>query len=145
MVEITGTYEGDLRVRAVHGPSGAEVITDAPVDNHGRGEGFSPTDLIATSLGTCILTIFGILAERRGLDLAGASFSVRKEMVADPKRRIARLETTIRLPARLGEEDRRALEAAARACPVHESLSERVECPLHFVYETRAGGPEQTR
>jgi putative redox protein len=136
MVEVTGVYEGGLRLRAVHGPSRGELVTDAPVDNHGKGEGFSPTDLIGTSLGTCILTILGILAEKRGLDLTGASFTVKKEMVADPRRRIARLTTTIRLPASLTEEQRRVLETAAHACPVHESLSPRVETPLEFRYGT---------
>lgn len=135
MVEIRGTYDGDLKVTAVHGPSGNSLTTDAPADNKGQGRTFSPTDLIATSLGTCILTILGIRAAAKGIDIAGASFAVEKEMVADPKRRIARLTTTIRLPASVPESERPALESSARACPVHETLSPRTETPLRFVYE----------
>ena len=134
MVEVTGVYEGNLRVRAVHGPSGNEVVLDAPVDNHGKGESFSPTDLVATGLGGCVLTILAMLAERRGIDFRGASFKVMKEMIADPKRRIARLSLTLRLPAAIPPEQRPAFEAAARACPVHQSVSPRTEIPMEFVY-----------
>lgn len=134
VVEVTGTYEGDLRCRVRHGPSGAEFLTDAPLDNEGRGEAFSPTDLVGTAMGACILTIVGIEARRRGLDIAGSTFRVTKAMAADPHRRIARLATTITLPATLREPDRRALEAAARGCPVHRSLAEGVDAPVDFVY-----------
>ena len=135
MVEVSGVYEGDLRCVAVHGPSGSKLITDAPVDNEGQGRHFSPTDLVASALGTCVLTILGIVARRRGVDIRGSRFDVKKRMVADPKRRIAAIETTVLLPVRLGEEDRRALESAARACPIHHSLDERIDTPVEFVYE----------
>jgi len=135
IVAIEGTYEGDLRVRAVHGPSGTSILTDAPKDNEGKERSFSPTDLVATALGTCILTILGIHARRRGVDLSGARFRTTKEMASAPLRRVARLVTTLTLPASIGPEDRRALEAAARTCPVTASLHPDVEESVHFVYE----------
>ena len=127
-------YEGGLRCHAVHGPSGAQLRTDAPVDNHGRGESFSPTDLVATALGACMLTILGIVAERHGLDLRGASATVEKHMVADPERRIGALPVRIRIPLDLAEEERRLLERAAAACPVCRSLAPGVERPVEFVW-----------
>lgn len=135
IVAIEGVYEGDLRVRAVHGPSGTSVTTDAPKDNEGKERSFSPTDLVATALGTCILTILGIHARRRGVDIAGARFRTTKEMAAAPLRRIARLVTTITLPAAVGAEHRQALEAAARTCPVTASLHADVEERVEFRYE----------
>ena len=134
MVTIEGNYLGDLQVEAVHGPSGATLRTDAPADNQGKGREFSPTDLVATSLGTCIATILGIVARRREIDLAGMRFRVTKEMVADPDRRIGSLSTTIFFPASVPEEARPVLERAAHACPVHRSLDPRVEAPIEFVY-----------
>ena len=100
----------------------------------GRGESFSPTDLVATALGTCILTILGILAQRRGLDLSGATFSVEKHMATEPVRRIGRLDVVVNLPAALAPDDRAALERAAFTCPVHRSLHPDVEAPIRFVY-----------
>lgn len=135
MVEITGRYVGDLRVEAVHGPSGARLTLDAPKDHEGLGRSFSPTDLVATALGSCIVTVVAIVARRRGLAIGEPAFSVTKEMVNDPQRRIGRLATTIRLPATLSPEDRTVLERAAHTCPVHRSLGEHVETPITFVYE----------
>ena len=135
MVETTGRYLGDLRVLAAHGPSGAEITTDAPVDNEGLGRNFSPTDLMGAALGTSILTILGIVARRREIDIRGARYRIEKEMVADPKRRIAKLTTTIWLPASLSEDDRRVLEQAAHGCPVHHSLDPRIEAPVEVLYE----------
>lgn len=130
MVRIEIRYEGDLRCRATHGPSGAELSTDAPADNHGRGESFSPTDLVATALGSCMLTILGIVARERGWSLEGASATVDKHMAADPRRRIGRLDVRLRLPPDLDERAWRTLEQAARTCPVAESLSDRLEVAL---------------
>lgn len=132
MVQIRVTYEGGLRTRAVHGPSGRELVTDAPVDNHGQGESFSPTDLVATALGTCMLTIMGIAAAKHGWPLEGASATVEKRMVADPGRRIAELEVVIRVPGDLDRRARRVLEKAALECPVHRTLGNRVELPVRF-------------
>ena len=91
MVTITVNYEGNLRCKATHGPSGTTLITDAPTDNHGKGESFSPTDLVATALPACVLTIMGIAAQKHGLNLEGMSAVTTKEMSAAPPRRIARL------------------------------------------------------
>ncbi len=135
MVTIEGSYQGDLRVEARHGPSGTTLHTDAPVDHEGLGTTFSPTDLVATALGTCITTIVGITARRRETDVSGMRFRVTKEMVADPKRRIGKLATTVWLPASLPHEERTILERAGRACPVHHSLDPRIEAPVEFVYE----------
>jgi putative redox protein len=135
MVVITGSYQGDLRCEATHGPSGSKLVTDAPADNMGKGETFSPTDLVATALGTCILTTMAIVATRRGIDFTAASFSVEKHMVADPERRIGRLPVTIRMPASISPENRAVLERTAHTCPVHKSLGAGVESPITFVYE----------
>lgn len=135
VVRIEGGYEGGLRCSARHTASGSELVTDAPLDNQGRGESFSPTDLVATALGTCITTIMGIVADRRGLDLSSLRWSVEKRMIADPHRRIASLHVELRLPETLADADRKALERAAHHCPVHASLDPRVEAPIAFVYE----------
>lgn len=134
MVPISIQYEGNLRCRATHGPSGTELVTDAPVDNHGKGESFSPTDLVAAALGGCLATIMGIVAERHGLDLAGLHISVEKEMTAEPVRRIGTLRVRVTMPAGITPEDRRRLESAALRCPVKESLAEGVSLPVEFVY-----------
>lgn len=132
MVKISIRYEGGLRCAATHGPSGETLQTDAPVDNHGRGETFSPTDLVATALGTCMATTMGIVAERHGVDLRGLEVEVTKEMSADAPRRIARLTTTLRLPLPADHPKRVLLENAALACPVHQSLHPDVALPVDF-------------
>jgi putative redox protein len=132
MVEIQIAYEGQLHCTASHAPSGTRLTTDAPKDNMGRGESFSPTDLVATALGTCILTTMAIAAQRRGLELSGASARVTKEMVTSPARRIGRLSVEIVMPQELPEEERTRLEHAAHACPVHKSLHPDVEIPITF-------------
>ncbi len=134
MVQVDATYEGDLHAVATHGPSGATVTTDAPKDNEGRGESFSPTDLVGTALGTCMLTIMGITAKRRELSIEGATVSVQKVMALEPERRIGRLELTFRMPSGLSPEDRVALERSAMACPVHKSLHPDIEMPVAFNY-----------
>ncbi len=139
-VEIRISYQGALRCHARHGPSGTELHTDAPVDNQGRGQSFSPTDLVATALGSCMLTIMGIVAERHGIDLRGTTVCVEKHMVADPERRIGSLPVTIRVPQRLAAADRARLEAAALGCPVHRSLGDGVERPVHFEWGAGADG-----
>jgi putative redox protein len=132
MVTIRSTYLGELRTRAVHGPSKKELVTDAPVDNQGKGESFSPTDLVATALGTCMLTTMGIVAARHGWDLAGATATVEKHMVADPERRIGKLVVALHLPTALDERARTTLERTALTCPVHRSLRSDVEIPVTF-------------
>jgi putative redox protein len=138
-VEIQVSYEGALRCRATHGPSKSQLTTDAPVDNQGRGETFSPTDLVATALGTCLLTTMGIVAQRHGIDLTGATVKVEKHMIADPDRRIAALPAVVTFPARVAAEvadkERALLERTAHGCPVQRSLDPRVERPIAFVWE----------
>jgi putative redox protein len=135
MVKIEGRYLGDLRCEATHGPSGTTLTTDAPVDNMGKGEMFSPTDLLATALGTCVVTTMAIVAQRRGIDFSSARFTVEKHMTVDPVRRVGRVPVTIRMPASYDAETRTILERAAHACPVHRSLHPDVSAPISFVYE----------
>lgn len=132
MVRIDIRYEGDLRTRALHGPSSAELLTDAPADNQGLGRSFSPTDLLATALGSCVLTIMGIAARTRGLDLSGARVSVEKHMLSAPRRRVGRLVLEIHVPVDPGPQGRAALEAAAGLCPVHASLHPEVQVEQRF-------------
>ncbi len=134
MVSISIEYQGKLRCQARHEPSGNTLITDAPIDNCGKGESFSPTDLVATALGSCILTIMGIIAERNEIDISGAEVNVGKEMVADPVRRIGSLKVDVRIPHQLSEDDRKRLENGARTCPVHKSLHPDVDAPIVFHY-----------
>lgn len=132
MVEMTIAYEGQLRCAATHGPSGDTIHTDAPKDNHGKGEAFSPTDLVGTALGSCMLTTMAIVAERKGIDLRGTRLRVVKEMVADPVRRIGKLTVEFHVPTALSQEQRQMLENAANACPVHKALHGNVEMPVTF-------------
>ena len=129
-VKISCEYLGNLRVRATHGPSGTVLITDAPVDNQGKGESFSPTDLTATSLATCIMTILGIQAKGMNLDFRGLRVEVEKHMTAQSPRRIAKLEAMIQMPAGIAEELHDRLIRAANACPVKQSLHPDVEIVL---------------
>lgn len=132
MVEIDIAYEGSLRTTAIHEPSGARLITDAPKDNQGEGQSFSPTDLVATALGTCMLTIMGIAARTHQIDLAGATVRVQKEMTAQPPRRIAKLTVDLTIPRPTTPEQQRRLRDAAMNCPVHKSLHPDVEIPVNF-------------
>ncbi len=133
-VTIDISYLGDLHCAATHGPSGKRLVTDAPVDNGGRGEEFSPTDLTATGLGTCLATIMGIVAGRHGWDLTGMRVSVVKEMTAVPIRRIGALTATITVPAGriTSAADRLLLERAADTCPVRQSLHPDVQVTMKF-------------
>jgi putative redox protein len=132
MVEIKITYEGDLRCHARHGPSGITLNTDAPVDNNGKGESFSPTDLVATAMGTCMLTIMGILARKLNVDLKGTRVTVTKEMSPAPPRRIARLAATLDIPTKVSPEHRERLEQAALNCPVRLSVHPDIQMPAKF-------------
>ena len=134
MVTVRIEYLGDLHCEAVHETSGMRLPTDAPKDNEGRGAAFSPTDLVAAALGTCMATIMGIVARRDSLDLQGMRVEVNKEMVADPARRIGRLDVTFRMPKGLSPEQRGKLERAAKSCPVHRSLSPETRVDARFEY-----------
>jgi putative redox protein len=132
MVKIDIRYDGGLRCTATHGPSGQTLLTDAPVDNHGRGESFSPTDLVATALGACMATLMGIVADRHQLDLRGMDIAVEKIMSSDTPRRIAKLTTVIKVPLPPDHPQRTLLENAALTCPVHHSLHPEIEKPVDF-------------
>ncbi|ACB77321.1 OsmC family protein [Opitutus terrae] len=132
MVKITGEYQGDLRCVAIHGPSGQSLNTDAPKDNQGRGEEFSPTDLLATSFATCIATTMAIVARRHGIELQGLKFAVTKEMSADGPRRVARLATELWLPIAKTPDVEKLLKNTALGCPVHHSLHPSIDAPITF-------------
>ena len=135
MVNISIRYTGDLHCSAVHGPSNNEIATDAPVDNNGKGQAFSPTDLVATALGTCMATVMGIAAQRHQIDLDGMRVEITKEMSKDTPRRIARLASEMHIPLPANHPQRELLEAAALGCPVHHSLHPDVDKPVNFVWE----------
>ncbi|MES2995857.1 MAG: OsmC family protein [Verrucomicrobiota bacterium] len=132
MVEIKLSYEGDLHCSVIHGPSGSTLDTDAPVDNNGRGESFSPTDLVAAGLGACMATVIGIVAQRKELDLTGMKVAVRKFMSDDAPRRIVKLELDLDLPLAANHSAREVIESAARGCPVHHSLHPEIDVVMNW-------------
>ena len=134
MVKMKMRYEGGLRCRLTHEPSKSEILTDAPVDNMGKGEAFSPTDLVAAALGSCILTTIGIVAQRHNINLTGTTADVTKEMVTTPVRRIGTITVTIKMAAGIDKEKREMLERAGHSCPVHKSLHPDVQMPVKFEY-----------
>lgn len=137
MIDIDVLYEGELHCDAAHRPSGTHISTDAPVDNHGRGESFSPTDLVGAALGTCMATVMGIHARKHQLPIEGARLNVQKFMTASPPRRIAKLAVRIDMPqtARaIGATARGELEHIANTCPVRLSVLEAIEVPVEFVW-----------
>lgn len=132
-VGIQGRYTGDLKVTLQHEPSGTVLNTAAPVDNQGDGSSFSPTDLVATALGSCILTVMAIAARNDGIPFEDASFRLEKHMKADP-RRIGALPMIVRMPAGLTAEQRERLERAGLHCPVHHTLHPDVDTSIRFEY-----------
>jgi uncharacterized OsmC-like protein len=132
MVEIHLDYEGDLHCSAMHLPSGTQLSTDAPVDNNGRGESFSPTDLVATALGACMATVIGIVAKRKEIPVEGMKVAVRKFMSDDQPRRISKLELDLDIPLPADHPERKLLESAARGCPVHHSIHPDIEVKMNW-------------
>tara|TARA_B000000557_G_scaffold104185_1_gene84403 strand:- start:624 stop:1025 length:402 start_codon:yes stop_codon:yes gene_type:complete len=126
-------YKGELRTEAVHLKSGKTIITDAPIDNQGKGEAFSPTDLVATALGSCMITIMGIVAEREGIILKGTTAEVEKVMATSP-RRIGEVKIKIKFIQKLNRDQKDKLERAAKSCPVSGSLSENLKETVEFIY-----------
>jgi uncharacterized OsmC-like protein len=135
MVKVDVTYTGDLRCNATHGPSRSKISTDAPTDNKGKGEAFSPTDLVATALATCMTTTMGIKAQELGVDLRGMSVSVQKEMSQDTPRRIVGLPSEVHIPLPPDSPHREVLEQTALNCPVHKSLPPEIGRPTKFFWE----------
>jgi uncharacterized OsmC-like protein len=134
MPTVKTTYLGDLRTDSIHLQSGNKLITDAPTDNMGKGEAFSPTDLLATATGTCMLTTMAIVAQRDEIDLAGSEVEVTKIMTQTPPRRVARLEINLKMKSNivLSPEQVQKLENTAHKCPVSLSLHPEVEQVLMF-------------
>ncbi len=134
MPTVITTYSGDLRTNSTHLQSGNQLITDAPTDNMGKGEAFSPTDLLATATGTCILTTMAIVAQRDGIELGDSEVEVTKIMTQTPPRRVARLEINLKMKANvvLSDEQIKKLENTAHKCPVSLSLHPDVEQVLTF-------------
>jgi putative redox protein len=135
MATIKSTYNGGLRTSAQHLASGNTIITDAPVDNNGKGEAFSPTDLVCAALGSCMMTIMGIVANRASIDIEGMEISTVKIMAAEP-RRIAEVVLTFTMPAgkTYTEKEKAMLENAARTCPVALSLHPDIKQTITFQY-----------
>jgi putative redox protein len=136
-VAISGKYVGAKKVELRHEPSGSVIVTEAPRDNGGEGKSFSPTDLVAAALGSCILTTIALVAERGGLNVGGMHMHVEKNMHDDP-RRLGSLPVRIHLPKSLREHERQKLERAGLACPVHRSLSPEVQAVIGFVYDVES-------
>lgn len=132
MVTISSTYDGSLRCTATHGPSGVTLITDAPVDNHGKGESFSPTDLVATAVANCMMTVMAIAAERHGIDVKGTTVTIGKEMSADTPRRIVGLKSVMTIPLPADHPRRALLESAALSCPVKKSIAPEIDASVEF-------------
>ena len=135
MTTSTVEYQGNLRTQALHLQSNNQIITDAPTDNHGKGEAFSPTDLLATSLASCMLTIIGIKAESMEIDVIGTKAEVTKTMVAEP-RRVSEVKVNIQFAKDFDERTRKVLEAAALTCPVAKSIHPDIKQDVSFSYST---------
>ena len=133
MSTISSVYSGNLRTQATHNASGNTIITDAPVDNNGRGEAFSPSDLACAALGSCMMTIMGIVAERNNILLEGTKMEITKIMVADP-RRIGEIKIDFTFPEGVtyNEKEQALLENAARTCPVALSLHPEIKQTVNF-------------
>jgi uncharacterized OsmC-like protein len=131
---VSGRYLGDKRVTMTHLASSAELITDAPKDNNGQGRSFSPTDLVAAALGSCVLTTIAIVAERAGVSIAGSYFEVGKVMGENP-RRFVEIPVVVHLPRAIAEHERPRLERAGLGCPVHQSLHSEVRSVITFLYD----------
>ena len=132
MVKIEIEHTDGLHSEAVHTQSGSRLQTDAPLDNGGKGESFSPTDLVATALGTCVTTTMDLFAKRNGINIDGTKAVVIKHMSSQPVRRISRLEVAVELPLPANHPCRAALESAALNCPVKKSLSAEMDIPITF-------------
>ena len=135
MTKMTVDYEGDLHCKITHEPSKTTIFTDAPVDNQGKGESFSPTDLLAASLASCIATTLAIFAEKKGWDLRGMRLEVEKEMQSVPLRSIGRLPISIWMPISLSAEERLVVERVVKTCPVHKALASEIDIPVTIVWD----------
>lgn len=133
MVKMSGTYLNEKHCKIIHGPSQSQIETDAPKDNHGRGENFSPTDLLGAALGSCMLTVMAIWGEQNGLDFSKCSFEVAKEMTSNP-RRVASLPISLKLPSAANAEQQEKLQELAHNCPVKLSLNPEIKIQATFEF-----------
>ncbi len=134
MITSKITYNGALRTTCEHVRSGNTFMTDAPVDNNGLGQAFSPTDTVATGLGSCMITVMGMKAEGLGVDLTDATVEIIKHMASGP-RRIIKIEAKLNLPSDVSDKHRKILENTANTCPVHYSLHPDIEKIVTFSWE----------
>jgi uncharacterized OsmC-like protein len=132
MIKIEIEHPGNLHSEAVHTQSGTRLTTDAPLDNGGQGESFSPTDLLATALGTCMTTTMDLYAKRNGFNIDGTKAVVVKHMTSHPVRRVGKLEVLITIPLPADHPQRATLEKVALNCPVQKSLNPEMEMPVTF-------------
>ena len=131
MNQIRVEYIGDLRTESVHLDSNDKILTDAPKDNQGLGRKFSPTDLVASALGSCLLTIMGIVANRNQIDMSSSYAEVEKTMSENP-RRISSININIYLSSNISNKNKDILYKASKHCPVHNSLSEDIDIKINF-------------
>lgn len=134
MVKMTAVYQGEKHCEITHGPSGAVISTDAPKDNNGKGEAFSPTDMVGAATGSCMLTVMAIAAEKDGVSLLNSRVTVEKEMNPNP-RKVAKLTVVLHLPQSVPHEYRKKLQDIALSCPVKLSLHPDVLMPVVFHYD----------
>ena len=135
MVRIEIEHTGGLHCEALHAESGAKIQTDAPLDNGGKGDSFSPTDLLATALGTCMTTTMDLYAKKNGFSIDGAKAVVLKHMVSQPSRRVGKLDVVVEMPLPANHPQREALEREALNCPVAKSLSPEIQIPVSFSWQ----------
>ncbi|RYE36942.1 MAG: OsmC family peroxiredoxin [Sphingobacteriaceae bacterium] len=131
MATIETVYQGTLRTQATHVQSGTEILTDAPVDNQGKGEAFSPTDLLAASLGSCMLTIMGITAREHQINIENTKCAINKIMAANP-RRVGEIGVELNFPEKYSDKQQKILERAALTCPVYLSLHPDIKKSVNF-------------
>jgi len=143
MVPISLAYKGQLRCTAIHDNSGATFVTDAPKDNFGKGESFSPTDLVATALGSCMITTMGIIArkEKMNINLDGTTIAIEKHMSADAPRRIAKLVARLTFPADISNQYRVRLKEIGDNCPVAKSLHPDIRLEISYNYPDSMADP----
>ena len=137
MPTVKTIYLGDLRTEATHVQSGTTILTDAPTDNNGKGEAFSPTDLVAAALGSCMMTIMGIVARRDGIELQNSQMEITKIMTAEPPRKIDKIEVKLTMitPVAISNADKAKLERAAHTCPVALSLHPNIQQIITFDWQ----------
>ncbi|WP_347356735.1 OsmC family protein [Bdellovibrio sp.] len=134
MVKMSAVYQGEKHCEITHGPSSSCIETDAPKDNNGKGEAFSPTDLLGAAMGSCMMTVMAIAAEKDGVELKGARVEVEKEMGINP-RRIVKLNVVLHMPQNIPHDYRKKLEQIAMTCPVKQSVHPDMQVPVLFHYD----------